>query len=73
MEFVNKSHARYPHVYAIVRFDSDMTGLENMATVVKVFEAQIPAEKEAARLQELNKGKSCIYKVQITRFIGIRP
>ncbi len=62
-------HAKYPHVYAIVRVDSNMN-LENCATGVKVLASREQAEEEVARLKEVNKGKHCTYTLQITRFIG---
>ena len=65
----DKPHAKYPHVYAIVRIDS-YKGLENCATVVKVMAEREQAELEAARLRRINQGKQCIYEVQITRFVG---
>jgi hypothetical protein len=64
----DKSHSKYLHVYAIVRFDLSMSG-ENAATVVKVIPSREFAEIEASRLNEVNKGKGCIYKVQTTRFV----
>jgi hypothetical protein len=64
----DKPHLKYPHVYAIVRFDLDMTG-ENAATVVKVIASRELAEKEAARLNEANKGKRCFYRVQTTKLV----
>lgn len=42
----------------------------NGATVVKVFESRDSAEEEAARLNELNESRDCIYTVQITKFVG---
>jgi hypothetical protein len=65
----DKPHAKYPHVYAIVRFDQYSKLLEHCATVVKVLPSRELAEQEAARLREVNKGKECTYVVQITRFI----
>jgi predicted DNA-binding ArsR family transcriptional regulator len=65
----DKPHAKYPHVYAIVRIDS-YKALENSATVVKVMATRDQAEQEAARLRRVNEGKQCIYEVQITRFVG---
>jgi hypothetical protein len=62
-------HSRYPHVYAIVRFDSYISTLEDSATVVKVLPSQVLAEQEASRLREINKGKQCTYRVQTTRFV----
>jgi hypothetical protein len=66
---VDKPHAKYPHVYAIVRIDSSK-GLENYATVVKVMAARDQAEQEAARLRSVNEDKECTYVVQTTKFIG---
>jgi len=65
---MDKPHSKYPHVYAIVRLDSQMS-LENSATVVKVLPSRDLAEQEASRLREINKGKHCIYTVQSTRFV----
>jgi hypothetical protein len=67
----DKPHAKYPHVYAIVRIDS-YKGLENRATVVKVMAEQEQAEQEAARLRKVNQGKEGLYEVQSTRFVGTR-
>jgi len=66
---MDKPHSKYQHVYAIVRFDSYATDLENTATVVKVMASRAEAEKEASRLREVNKGKRCAYRVQTTRFV----
>jgi hypothetical protein len=63
-------HAKYPHVYAIVRFNQYSKLLEHSATVVKVLPSRDAAEQEASRLREVNKGKECTYVVQITRFIS---
>jgi hypothetical protein len=65
---MDKPHSKYSHVYAIVRFDSQVS-LEDSATVVKVLSSRVLAEQEASRLREVNKGKHCIYSVQVTRFI----
>jgi hypothetical protein len=65
----DKPHAKYPHVYAIVRIDSFQPS-ENGATVVKVMATRDQAEREAARLRDANGGKDCTYVVQTTRFIG---
>ena len=64
----DKPHSKYPHVYAIVRFDSSVSTLENNATVVKVLPLKTMAEQEVARLKESNKGKRSVYTVQTTRF-----
>ncbi len=65
----DRPHAKYAHVYAIVRIDSYKAS-ENSATVVKVMATRDQAEQEAARLRRVNQGKQCIYEVQITRFVG---
>jgi hypothetical protein len=65
---MGKAHSKYPHVYAIVRFDS-LKSLENNATVVKVLRSRVLAEREASRLREISKGKHCTYSVQTTRFV----
>jgi hypothetical protein len=67
----DKPHAKYPHVYAIVRIDSYKAS-ENSATVVKVAATRDQAEQEVARLRRVNQGKRCIYEVPITRFVGTR-
>ena len=71
----DKPHQKYPHVYAIVRFDlyHGRSDVEQSATVVKVLSSRDRAELEAARLRDVNKGKECIYDVQTTRFIGKLP
>ena len=71
----DKPHQKYPHVYAIVRFDLcvSRSSLEYSATVVKVLSSRDQAEQEAARLRDVNKGKECTYDVQTTRFIGRLP
>lgn len=56
------------HLYAIIRFDLNMSG-ENAATVVKVMASADLAKREAARLNEVNADKKCVYKVQTTRFV----
>jgi len=65
---MDKPNSKYPHVYAIVRLDSEMR-LENSATVVKVLRSRVLAEAEASRLRKVNAGKHCMYAVQITRFV----
>ena len=65
----DKPHAKYPHVYAIVRIDSLQVS-ENFATVVKVMATRDQAEQEAARLRDVNEDKQCTYIVQTTRFVG---
>jgi predicted Ser/Thr protein kinase len=68
----DKPNAKYPHVYAIVRFDrsTEPSNPENCATVVKVLPSRDLAELEAQALREVNKEKDCTYVVQTTRFVG---
>jgi hypothetical protein len=70
----DKPHRKYPHVYAIVRFDLYVTrgSAEHSATVGKVLPSRDLAE-QAARPRAVNKGKGCIYDVQTTRFMGTLP
>ena len=68
---VNKPNLRYRHAYAIVRIDAPVseTSPENNISVVKVFVSEPDAEKEVARLNEVNADKSCVYTLQTTRLI----
>ena len=65
---MDKSHSKFLHLYAIVRFDPHLSG-ENGATVIKVFSSKELAEQGASRLREANKGKPSTYVVQIARFV----
>ena len=62
-------HSIIGHVYAIVRFDSGMSELEDCATVVKVLTSPDSAEQEAIRLRTVNQGERCTYVVQTTRLV----
>jgi len=66
-----KPHARFPHVYAIVRFDFPVNQAdpENSVMVVKVLSSRDFAEQEVSRLNEVNAGKKCRYELQTTRLI----
>lgn len=68
---VNKPNLRYRHAFAVVRIDSPVseTSPENNFYVVKVFISETDAEKEVARLNEVNADKSCVYVLQTTRLI----
>jgi hypothetical protein len=63
-------HSKYPHVYAIVRFDLGVSDPKQSATVVKVLSSEELAHQETARLNELNQDKKCEYLVQTARFVG---
>ncbi len=61
---------KYDHVFAIVRVDSFYkieVSPETAITVQKVVWDQETAEAEAARLNDLNKDKGCMYFWTITR------
>jgi len=67
---VNIPNLRYRHAYAIVRIDLPVSETpENSFTVVKVFFSEPDAEKEVARLNDVNADKSCVYKLQVTRLV----
>ena len=67
-----EKHAKYPHVFAIVRFDLPITeeNLEHHVSVVKVLHTQASAESEANRLNELNAAKGSKYAVYLTRLVS---
>ena len=66
-----KPHSKYPHVYAIVRFDLPVSqdNPKNSIYVVKVLSSKVLAEEEVSRLMEINQGKGCVYVMQITKFV----
>ena len=67
----NRPNLRYRHVYAVVRIDAPLSepSPENNISVVKVFVSEPDAEKEVARLSEVNADKSCVYTLQTTRLV----
>jgi hypothetical protein len=69
---VNEPHSKFERVYAIVRFDLPISpeASESGIAVVKVFSSDEIAEKEAARLNQMNADKKCEYRVYMTRFAG---
>jgi eukaryotic-like serine/threonine-protein kinase len=70
---IDSPHSKYPHVYAIVRVDTTplkFSSPEHCCTVVKVLSTSDSAEAEATRLREVNKGKKCLYFVQVTRMVS---
>jgi hypothetical protein len=63
-------NAKFEHVYAIVRIDTDMLSsqsLDNAFTIVKALRKREDADKEIDRLNSVNAGKSCSYFVQLCR------
>lgn len=69
---MDSPHSRYPHVFAVVRFDLPINAVNilDSVSVVKVFTDAEPAESGAARLTRINDESKCIYQVQTTRFIA---
>jgi hypothetical protein len=65
------SHAKYPHVYPIVRIDTPIDQADPMSkiTVVKVLTSQVAAEAEVSRLNRINADKSCTYFYCTSRLV----
>ena len=68
---LNKPHSKLKHAYAIVRIDPPLSEAdpEDHVSVVKVFISETDAEKEVARLNDVNSDKGCVYVLQITRLV----
>ncbi len=66
-------HSRFQHVYAIVRFHTEMRVnveyWENSVAVVKVMESREQANAEEERLNKLNSHKGYRYSIWTTRLI----
>jgi hypothetical protein len=65
-----KSNKKYSHLFAIVRYETDLDSaspIELRVTVKKVVTDPDYAAAEVARLNELNQGKGSYYFFQITR------
>lgn len=63
-------HAKYPHVFTVIRLDdldSPDAPLEDRFYVKKVMLTEQAAEQEAARLNALNSDKNCRYFVHIAQ------
>jgi len=67
----DRPHAKYEHVYPIVRIDLPLTDRNptDRVTVVKVLTSQKGAEIEASRLNQINADKSCTYFYCTSRLI----
>jgi hypothetical protein len=70
---MDSPHSRYPHVFAVVRFDLpfDAQNVCDSVSVVKVFAQIEQAETEATRLRAINDETKCVYRVQTTRFVSL--
>ena len=65
-----RPNATYDHVFAIVRVDTfhdPATPVQDTVTVKKIVWDKEVAEREVARLNELNATKGAIYFYEITR------
>ena len=65
-------HSKYPHVYAILRFDLPVSegNPESSVSVVKAYASKVDAEKEVSRLRDVNRDKGCVYHVYTTRMVS---
>ena len=63
--------SRFRHVYAIVRVDQPVSETDpgNDISVVKVLVSEAYAEKELARLNDVNASKGCVYLLMTTRLV----
>jgi hypothetical protein len=68
----NRPHSKYPHVFAVVRWDGDRSDPENAITVTKVMTDERAARIEVNRLQAVNAAKGSQYFVQTTRLVESR-
>lgn len=66
---LDEAHSRYPHVYAVVRWDDGLGEPEDHVSITKVFWSKTRADAEAHRLRELNSSKGCRYFVVLTRLV----
>ena len=61
------------HVFAVVRLDGFLTGLEpptNAVTVKEVVLTKEEAESEVQRLNAVNRDKECVYFWRMTRLVN---
>jgi len=64
-------HAKFPHVYAVVRIDFpfDENNPGSRISVVKVARSAIVAESEVGRLNRINGDKPCTYICCLSRLV----
>ena len=65
-----KPNAKFEHVFAVVRIDTDLLSgqsLDNAFTIVKALRKREDADREVERLNDVNADKSCNYFVQLCR------
>ena len=64
---MSRTHRDRAQVFAVIRFDPDISAIEDQITVTEIVSEQSIAEAEVARLNELNAAKGCRYFWQPTR------
>lgn len=71
----DQTHARYSHLYVILRVDdfSSADRVEDRVAAVSAFYLIAEAEVEAARLSRLAGDKRCHYAILQTRLKGSPP
>lgn len=62
----NKSHARFPHLYVVVRVDRELSP-GNAFSLVSAWRTEPEAQAEAERLMALTVAGSREYRVVVTR------
>jgi hypothetical protein len=64
-------HAKYKHLYIVVRVDPPYTGglLENFFSLTKAYANEAAARSEAERLNALNAAKRCYYRCMVVRLV----
>jgi hypothetical protein len=70
MDELVKPNKKYPHLFAILRYDSFQDAacpIDQRITVKKIVTTAEHAESEVVRLNQLNADKGAIYFYQITR------
>ncbi len=70
----DQPHARYPHLFGVIRVDVPEDGIglpwrEDWIAGTKAFREKAHALEEASRLQALNKDKGCRYCVVYLRLV----
>ncbi len=62
-------NSKFDHVFAVIRVDKYSIPVQpsDAIIVTKILWSQKDAEKEVARLNQLNSGKNCEYFWQVTR------
>jgi hypothetical protein len=71
---VDKPHSKYEHIFVVLRsLDKKIEHPEYLVSLTKAYATQADAEREAARMNELNGPEGSRYFVQIARFVPAEP